>query len=183
MLYCPYKSGYYKVRELKSPSCFTILCNQVGTGEVIKYKREGLTKQQTLVIRHWNERNVFSFHSRALSLVGSQRCVFLSYHSTTVQGTSLVSWLTVDTAVLPRSHVALMQARSQLTIQLATYSENMQRAVQLLVQANAQVFLQSGYSLREVLQSFIKKKEGKRALNYSSQVSALEQQRCHKPPT
>ena len=59
-----------------------------------------------------------------LLLVGSQRCVFLSHHSTTVQGTSLVGWLAVNTAVLPRSHIALMQARSQLTIQLATYSEN-----------------------------------------------------------
>jgi len=44
VLYCPYKSGYYRVRESKSPSHSTIVCNRVGTGEVIKYKREGLTR-------------------------------------------------------------------------------------------------------------------------------------------
>jgi len=44
VLYCPYKSGYYRVRESKSPSCSTIVCNQVDTGEVIKYKREELTR-------------------------------------------------------------------------------------------------------------------------------------------
>jgi len=44
VLYCPYKSGYYRVRESKSPSRSTIVYNQVGTGEVIKYKREGLTR-------------------------------------------------------------------------------------------------------------------------------------------
>ena len=42
ILYCPYKSGYYRVRELKSPNCSTIVCNRVGTGEVIKYIRKGL---------------------------------------------------------------------------------------------------------------------------------------------
>ena len=119
---------------------------------------------QTLVVRHQNKENVFSFHSRALSLVRSQRCAFLSHCSTTVQGTSLVGWLAVDTAVLPRSHVALMQACSQLTVQLATYSENMQQAVQLLVQANAQVLLQSGHPLREILQSFMKRKREKELL-------------------
>ena len=118
-------------------------------------------RQQTFVIRHQNKRNVFSFHSRALSPVRSQRCVFLSYHSTTIQGTSLVGWLAVGIAVLPRSHIALIQACSQLTIQLAAYSKNTQRAVQLLVQANAQVLLQSGYSLREVLQSFYQKEREK----------------------
>jgi len=44
VLYCPYKSGYYRVRESKSPSRCTIVCNRVDTGEVIKYKREGLTR-------------------------------------------------------------------------------------------------------------------------------------------
>ena len=44
VLYCPYKSGCYQVRESKSPSHSTIVCNRVGTGEVIKYKREGLTR-------------------------------------------------------------------------------------------------------------------------------------------
>jgi len=44
VLYRPYKSGYYRVRESKSPSCSTIVCNRVDTGEVIKYKREGLTR-------------------------------------------------------------------------------------------------------------------------------------------
>ena len=117
-----------------------------------------------LVIRHQNKRNVFSFHSRALLPVRSQKCVFLSHCSTTIQGTSLVGWLAINIAVLPRSHIALVQAHSQLTIQLATYSENTQQAVQLLVQANAQVLLQSGYPLREVLQSFIKRKGEKELL-------------------
>ena len=27
VLYCPYKSGYYRVRESKSPSRSTIVCN------------------------------------------------------------------------------------------------------------------------------------------------------------
>jgi len=44
VLYCPYKSRYYRVRESKFLSRFTIVCNRVGTGEVIKYKREGLTR-------------------------------------------------------------------------------------------------------------------------------------------
>ena len=40
VLYYPYKSRYYWVRESKSPSHSTIVCNWVGIGEVIKYKRE-----------------------------------------------------------------------------------------------------------------------------------------------
>ena len=44
VFYCPYKSGYYQVRESKSPSRSTIVYNRVGTGEVIKYKREELTR-------------------------------------------------------------------------------------------------------------------------------------------
>jgi len=50
VLYCPYKSGYYQVKEAKSLSHSTIVCNRVGTGEVIKYKREGLTRWQKFVI-------------------------------------------------------------------------------------------------------------------------------------
>ena len=131
-------------------------------------------RQQTLVIRHQNEKNIFSFCLRAFSPVRSQRCAFLSYRSTTVQGTSLVGWLTINTAVLPRSHIALVQAHSQLTVQLATYSKNTQQVVQFLVQANAQVLLQSGYPLRE----FLSKRKRERAFSHSSRVSALKQRRA-----
>jgi len=125
ILYCPYKSEQYWVRESESLSCSTIVCNWVDTGEIIKCKRKYSQDNKHLELETRIKENVFSFYLRALSLVGSQRCVFFSHHSTIIQDISLVGWFAVDTTVLSRSHVVLMQAHSQLTIQLVTYSENM----------------------------------------------------------